>query len=132
MTKLLKVWMAGSAAFLLCGPVLSQVTSVAGIEGPIESITGNADGSVTMKVMKMTVMISAEVIQAGGVSSPSKPLTFEEIVDTAPLPGRGHDHWVGEKANARFLSRRPEGGGNPDLLEAPPRERGRCRPMGWS
>lgn len=116
MTKLLKVWMAGSAALLLCGPVMSQVTSVAGIEGPIESIKGNPDGSVTMQVMRMTVMIPAAVIQAGGVSSPSKPLTFEEIVDPAPLPGRGHDDWVGDKANVRFLSRRAEGPGQPGFV----------------
>ena len=61
-----------------------------------------------MQVMRMTVMIPAAVIQAGGVSSPSKPLTFEEIVDPAPLPGRSDDEWAGDKANVRFLSRRPE------------------------
>lgn len=96
---------------LLCARAVGQFSGVAGIEGPIESITGNADGSVTMRVMRMTVVIPASVIQAGGVSSPSKTLTFEQIIDKTPLPGRDAVDWVGDKVDAGFLSRRQGGRG---------------------
>jgi hypothetical protein len=84
--------------------LLAQTPSLGGVEGPISAIVNNGDGSVTLTVMGMTVVIPPTAT----VASPSKPLTFAEIIDTTPLAGRTAPGWVGATAKGTGTTS-PEG-----------------------
>lgn len=94
MNKFLSAILSGAAALGLSTSLLAQAPSLGGVEGVISAIVGNADGSVTLTVMGMTVVIPPTAT----VASPSKPLTYAEIVDTTPLAGRTEAGWIGSTA----------------------------------
>ncbi len=94
MNKFLSSVLSGAAVLGLSTSLLAQVQSAAGIEGVISAIADNGDGSVTLTVMGMTVIVPPTAT----VASPSKPLTFAEIIDTTPLAGRTAPGWVGATA----------------------------------
>jgi|GEM_PF-6987509 len=94
MNKFLSAILSGAAALGLSTSLLAQVATPGGIEGPISAIVDNGDGSVTLTVMGMTVIIPPTAT----VASPSKPLTFAEIIDTTPLAGRTAPGWIGATA----------------------------------
>lgn len=54
------------------------------LEGRIESIVSNPDGSATMTVMGVQVRVEATDI----IESPSATLTLAQLLNPAPLPGR--------------------------------------------
>ena len=104
MNKFLSAILSGAAALGLSTSLLAQVAAPSGIEGPISAIVDNGDGSVTLTVMGMTVIIPPTAT----VASPSKPLTFAEIIDTTPLAGRTAPGWVDATAKGTGTTT-PEG-----------------------
>lgn len=64
------------------------------IEGSVSDVTLNGDGTVTMTVMGMNVVVPVGT----PVSTPSSSLTFSQLVDPAPLPNRTQAGFTGGTA----------------------------------
>jgi|GEM_PF-5458189 len=73
------------------------------IDGAITAIKSNNDGTVTMNVMGINVVVP----KGTPVTSPSAMLTLQQLADQAPLPGREEPGFVGGNA---FIT----GTGNPE------------------
>ncbi|HEX2257227.1 MAG TPA: hypothetical protein VHG92_11120 [Afifellaceae bacterium] len=60
-------------------------------EGPIDSITANADGSGSMSLMGIPINIPAGLT----ADTPTAQLTIEQLADPTPLPGRSQPGFIG-------------------------------------
>lgn len=71
---------------LIIGTFLSAAASAApmGLEGPIQAVVDNGDGSGSMTVMGITV----EVPAGTSIITPTTSLTMSQLADPTPLPGR--------------------------------------------
>lgn len=102
MKRLAFIKSALAAAALLLGVSQSQAQispppptpQIAAIEGTISSIVLNADNSVTLTVMGMTVNVPAGT----PITTPSATLTTAQLADPAPLPGRTQPGFTGGTA----------------------------------
>lgn len=63
---------------------LSATAAPMSLEGPIQEIINNGDGTGTVTVMNIVVQIPAGIL----ITSPTVSLTMSQLADPTPLPGR--------------------------------------------
>jgi len=83
-------------------------------EGPIQAIEeiagGVFNGAVKLQIMGVTVIIPLSSFTAGGITSGSGiVLTPEQVLDTAPLPGRIEPGFLGATAKCEVADIDPNG-----------------------
>ena len=63
---------------------LSAAAAPLSLEGPIQEIIDNGDGTGSITVMNVNVQIPAGIL----ITSPTVTLTMSQLADPSPLPGR--------------------------------------------
>ena len=74
-------------------PAMAQEVLMA-LEGPIENVTDNNDGSGSVTVMGIVV----DIPDGTPINSPTAPLTITQFADPTPLPGRTQPGFLGGTA----------------------------------
>jgi hypothetical protein len=79
---------------VLAGLAFAQTAVVpAAIEGPISSIVAT-NANATVVVMGITILVTPDTV----ITTPTATLTLQQLLDTAPLPGRSEAGFVGGTA----------------------------------